>query len=130
MSSAGRILSRAAMSETIRTLHREDFEALHRAFNEAFSDYAVKMSISPEQLREMLTRRGWVPEASAAAFDDGRIVAFVANGIDHARGYNTGTGVVPTHRRGGLGTRLMERSFELLRERGVSRYVLEVIEAN
>lgn len=118
------------MSETIRELRGDDFEALHRAFNEAFSDYAVKMSISPEQLREMLTRRGWVPEASAAAFDDGRIVGFVANGIDHARGYNSGTGVVPSHRRRGLAAALMARSLDLLRVRGASRYVLEVIETN
>jgi ribosomal protein S18 acetylase RimI-like enzyme len=118
------------MSETIRQLRSDDFDALHHAFNEAFGDYVVTMSISPEQLREMLTRRGWVPEASAAAFEDGRIVGFVVNGIDHARGYNSGTGVVPSHRRRGLAAALMERSFDLLRGRGVTRYLLESMESN
>ena len=80
----------------IRTLTGADFDEIYRAFNEAFSDYIVKMTLSAEQLRELLTRRGWVPHASVAAFDDGRIVAFVLNAVDGERSYNSGTGVVPS----------------------------------
>jgi ribosomal protein S18 acetylase RimI-like enzyme len=114
----------------IRTLAHADFDALHSAFVEAFSDYVVKMSPTREQLLEMLTRRGWVPEASVAEFDNERIVAFTINGIDAGLAYDTGTGVAPSHRRLGLGRALMEGSFQLLRERGCSRYALEVLEAN
>ena len=114
----------------IRTLTADDFDFVHAAFADAFSDYVVKLSPTREQLLEMFTRRGWVPEASVAAFEGDRMVAFTINGIDDDAGYDSGTGVAPSHRRSGLGRELMERSFELLRERGCTRYVLEVIDSN
>ncbi len=114
----------------IRTLTSSDFDAVHAAFGEAFSDYVVKMTPTREQLYEMFTRRGWFPEVSVAAMDDGAMVAFTVNCIDGTLAYDSGTGVVPAHRRGGLGRALMDRSFELLRARGCTSYVLEVLEAN
>jgi GNAT superfamily N-acetyltransferase len=114
----------------IRTLIADDFDLVHRTFVEAFSDYVVPMAISSEQLREMLTRRGWVPEASVGVFEGERMVAFTLNGIDGDRGYDSGTGVVPSHRRHGLGRLAMDESFRVLREQGVREYVLEVIDTN
>lgn len=113
-----------------RTLTASDFDAVHAGFLDAFSDYVVKLSPTKEQLLEMLTRRGWVPEASVGEFEGERIVAFTLNGIDGESGYDSGTGVAPSHRRRGLAQLMMERSFELLREGGCRRYVLEVIDAN
>lgn len=114
----------------IRTLSADDFEIVHAAFLEAFSDYVVPLSPSREQLLEMLTRRGWHPAASVGMFENERLVAFTLNGIDGDAGYDSGTGVIPSHRRHGLARTMMERSFELLRERGCTRYVLEVIDSN
>jgi GNAT superfamily N-acetyltransferase len=99
----------------IRTLTHDDFESLFAAFTAAFSDYVVKLSPTREQLLEMFTRRGWRPELSVAAFEDDAIVAFTVNGVDGDAGYDSGTGVLPTHRRHGLGLALMEQSFDLLR---------------
>jgi ribosomal protein S18 acetylase RimI-like enzyme len=113
----------------IRTLTSADFESLHAAFLSAFSDYVVPFALTREQLAEMMTRRGWVPEVSVGAFDGDAMVAFTLNCIEGDRAYDTGTGVVPTHRRQGLGRDLMEKSFELLREH-CSTYVLEVLEPN
>ncbi|HET7434934.1 MAG TPA: GNAT family N-acetyltransferase, partial [Thermoanaerobaculia bacterium] len=103
---------------------------MHRAFVEAFSDYVVPFAPSREQLGEMLTRRGYVPEASVAAFDGDRIVAFTLNGVDGERAYDSGTGVVPSHRRQRFGERIMQASFDVLRGRGCREYLLEVIESN
>lgn len=114
----------------IRPLRAGDFEAVHAAFTEAFSDYVIKLSPSRDQLAEMLARRAWAPEASVGVFDGERIVAFTLNGIDGGAGYDSGTGVVPSHRRQGLARELMESSFALLRERGCTRYILEVIDLN
>jgi ribosomal protein S18 acetylase RimI-like enzyme len=114
----------------IRTLTAADLDAVVAAFNEAFSDYLVPLTFTREQLGEMQRRRGWVPEASVAAFEDGRMVAFTLNCIEGDRGYDSGTGVVPSHRRSGLARELMRRSFELLQERGCASYVLEVLEEN
>jgi ribosomal protein S18 acetylase RimI-like enzyme len=114
----------------IRTLTHSDLDAIHLAFVDSFSDYVIKLSPTREQLLEMFTRRGWVPELSVAAMDDGRIVGFTINGVDGDRGYDSGTGVVLSHRRRGLSRALMDRSCELLREAGCKEYVLEVLEAN
>jgi GNAT superfamily N-acetyltransferase len=114
----------------IRTLTADDFDAIHTAFNDAFSDYVVPFSLTREQLREMLTRRGWVPEASIAVEDEGRIVAFTLNGIDGRLAYDTGTGVVPTHRRRGLSAQVMHECERVLRARGCETYILEVIDTN
>jgi ribosomal protein S18 acetylase RimI-like enzyme len=111
----------------IRTLSHDDFESLCAAFTAAFSDYVVRLSPSREQLLEMFTRRGWVPELSVGAFDGDRMVAFTVNGVDGDRAYDSGTGVIPSHRRLGLARELMLRSFELLRPRA---YVLEVLDNN
>jgi len=107
-----------------------DFPTIHAAFLDAFSDYVIRIAPSPGQLEEMLTRRGYDPAASVGVFEDGRLVAFTLNGVDGQWGYDSGTGVVPSHRRRGLARRVMEESFALLRERGCTNYVLEVIESN
>jgi len=114
----------------MRTLTASDFDRVYAAFVEAFSDYVVKLSPTYEQLVEMTTRRGYVPEASAAIVEDDRIVAFTLNGIDGTSAYDTGTGVVPSHRRRGLGRATMELSESHLRARGCTHYVLEVLEQN
>jgi ribosomal protein S18 acetylase RimI-like enzyme len=114
----------------IRPLTDDDFEAVHRAFVEAFSDYVIPLAPPPDRLREMLTRRGYVASASVCAIEHDRIVAFTLNGIDGPHGYDSGTGVVPSHRRRGLARTMMERSFDLLRAHGGRDYVLEVIDSN
>ena len=114
----------------IRPLSPEDFDALHRAFIEAFSDYVVPLAPPADRLREMLTRRGYVPSASVCAIEDDRIVAFTLNAVDGDHGYDSGTGVIPSHRKLRLGRQMMEHSFELLRAHGCRDYTLEVIDSN
>ena len=113
-----------------RALKASDFEAVHSAFLEAFSDYVVKLTPTPEQLAEMLTRRGYCAEASAGVFEGDRLVAFALNCIENTRAYNTGTGVIPSHRHRGLGMRVMEFSYAGLRARGCTSYALEVFQQN
>lgn len=112
----------------IRPLTADDFDTVHEAFNTAFSDYLVPLQLTREQLAEMLRRRGWVPEMSVGAFEDERMIAFTLNAVEDGRAYDTGTGVIPTHRRRGLARELMQRSFELLRD--CTTYTLEVLEGN
>ncbi len=117
-----------------RSLAANDFDAVHRAFLEAFGDYAVPFQLTPAQLGELLRRRGYEPEASIGVFDGERIVAFTLNGLGEWRGtrtgYDTGTGVVPSHRGRGLTRRMMDASIDRLRARGASQYLLEVLQSN
>lgn len=114
----------------LRTLHHDDFDAVFTAFREAFSDYVVPFSPTREQLHEMLTRRGWAPHLSVGVFDGARMVAFTLNGFDDRAAYDSGTGVVPSHRRRGLGREMIDFILPLLRDAGAERYVLEVVESN
>jgi ribosomal protein S18 acetylase RimI-like enzyme len=114
----------------IRPLNTNDFPSLLACFNESFSDHLVPFILDEARLIEIIARRGVDLTASTGAFDGERMVAFTMNGIDGERAYDSGTGVVPAHRRTGLGRAVMDASFELLRERGKSEYVLEVLEAN
>jgi ribosomal protein S18 acetylase RimI-like enzyme len=114
------------MSE-LRALRADDFDSVHAAFLEAFSDYVVPFALTREQLTEMLARRAYRPAASVGVFDEGRLVAFTLNGVDGQTAYDTGTGVVPSHRRRGLGGAMLDFLLPRLREQGCTRYQLEVI---
>ena len=114
----------------IQPLTNTPLDALVTAFNEAFSDYLVKLTMTRSDLERMLTRRGYLADASVGAFDGERLVGFTFNGVDGTFAYDTGTGVVPMHRRRGLARVLMEHSFDLIRRAAANRYLLEVLEAN
>ena len=114
----------------IRTLTHDDFESLHAAFLAAFSDYVVKFALTPEQLAEMLTRRGWVPEAlgrrvrGRSAWSRSRSTASKATAPTTPAPASS-----PPTAAAASAAQLMERSFELLSDR-CSTYVLEVLEPN
>lgn len=97
------------------------------AFNAAFSDYAVPMAITPEGLAAMQQRRGYSAELSFGAFAGEQLVGFALTCADGERIYNSGTGVTPARRGGGLARRLVE---QVIGAASARRYVLEVIDRN
>ena len=112
----------------IKSLEKTDFDTLFRAFGRAFADYEVQLNA--EQLRAMLTRRGFDPALSFAAFDGAQIAAFTLNGIGNFNGvptaYDTGTGTLKEYRGTGLATEIFRHSMPHLRRAGVGQYLLEV----
>lgn len=116
----------------LKSLAGTDFGTLYDAFADAFADYEVR--IDGPQFRRMLRRRGFVPELSFAAFDGERIIAFTLNGIGNHEGvptaYDTGTGTLTAYRGQGLATRIFEHSIPYLKEAGIRRYLLEVLQHN
>ena len=120
----------AAGGEVFRTLTAGDFDAVVACFNEAFSDYAVRFSMTAPQLREINARRAVVFELSVGAFDGERLVGFTLNGFDRETAYDSGTGVVPSLRRQGLARGMMTFILPRLRDAGARRYLLEVIDTN
>jgi ribosomal protein S18 acetylase RimI-like enzyme len=115
----------------IRSLAGVGWEALAAAFNAAFADYVVPMVMTPASLAAMQHRRGYDAACSFGAFDGEHLVGFVLTCLDGDRAYNSGTGVVAAHRRGGLARRLVEAVIARATETGRMRsYVLEVIDSN
>lgn len=115
---------------TFRTLTDADFDAVLQTFGESFSDYVVPFALTAEQLREINARRGVRFDLSVGAFDDDRLVAFTINGFEGTTAYDSGTGVIPSHRRRGLAREMIEFVIPHLRDAGARRYLLEVIQAN
>ena len=116
----------------IRNLENIDFNTLFEGFSNAFSDYEIHFDKS--EVQSMLTRRGYVPELSFAAFDNGKIVAFTLNGIGMYNGiqtaYDTGTGTVKEYRGCGLAGEIFRYSLPFLKQAGISQYLLEVLQNN
>lgn len=122
------------MTLATRFLNDGDFTSIHGAWLEGFGDYAVRLELTEAQLREMIRRRGYSPEASVGVFEGTRLVAFTLNGTGTWSGesavYDTGTAVIPEFRRRGLGRQMLDYAIPALRDRGFARYVLEVLESN
>ena len=117
-----------------RCLKPEDFDALYKSFLAAFSDYVVSMAVSREQFRQRLVRDGVDLQMSVAAFDTDEMVAFSLNAPGEWQGlrtaYDSGTGVVPSHRGAGVGKNLFAYMSKVLVGRRVSQCLLEVISTN
>ncbi len=118
--------------ETIKSLKGIPYNAIFEAFSKAFKDY--EMQFNKEELQAMLIRRGFVPELSFAAFENNEIVAFTLNGIGSFNGiktaYDTGTGTIKEFRGKGLASKIFLHSIPFLKNAGVSKYLLEVLQHN
>ena len=108
------------MDMEIRTIHREEVDAHMASTSWAFGSQPVEEMIA-------LFRPHVVPERILAAFDDGEIVGgaawlpldvVVPGGTLSMAGVD-GVGVLPTHRRRGLLTRLMDRQLTEFHEAGI-----------
>lgn len=116
----------------ILSLKNTGFDTLFRSFENAFADYPVKFG--KEEVRSMLTRRGYNPELSFAAFDNGEIVSFILNGTgtfcNIPSAYDTGIGTIQEYRGKGIATEIFNYSLAPLRQAGIRQYVLEVLQDN
>jgi len=117
-----------------KTLDNTSIEIIHKAFIDAFSDYQVKMEMPIWKFEQMLLRRGYVPEMSIGAFINETLIGFVLNGCRILNGkltiYDIGTGVVRKYRRQGVIIKILSDIKDLIKEKNVKEYVLEVIKSN
>jgi ribosomal protein S18 acetylase RimI-like enzyme len=118
----------------IKQLKGIDTEVIHDCFTRAFEDYVEPFKLSVSQLKHMIERRGYDENISFGAFDKGSLVGFTLNGKGFWTGektaYDTGTGMVKAYRELGLATRIFEESLEILKQEGITQYLLEVIKTN
>ena len=109
-------------------------QTLHQTFIEAFSDYQVKMDLPYWKFQQMLVRRGYDSGISVGAFKDKTLVAFALTGVRCWNGkvtaYDIATGVVPEYRRHGITSAMFVHIKNLLKEKQVEQYLLEVIKSN
>lgn len=118
----------------IQTLSGTSVETIHEAFIDAFSEYEVPIDMPVEKLQEMMVARDLNPDFSVGCFEGEKLVGFILTGYREAGGrktcYDGGTGVVKAYQRKGIGERMLKELLQLLKEKGVSKFVLEVLENN
>lgn len=117
-----------------RALDKISIETLHKTFLDAFSDYQVNIALPLWKFEQMLQRRGYVSQLSIGAFENEILVGFVLNGFRSWNGkptvYDLGTGVIVEYRRQGITSNMLLNIKELLKQKQVEQYLLEVIESN
>ena len=116
----------------IKSLGYTDLDTIFEAFHRAFSEYEVQ--VDKMELQAMFKRRGFCADLSFAAFEGDQIVAFTCNGVGTFEGksmaYDTGTGTLKEYRGKGLATQIFEYSIPYLKEKGITHYLLEVLQHN
>lgn len=116
------------------TLDNTPIAEIHHAFVSAFSDYSVKIDMPLDKFIAFAKGNSVDFSLSAGTLEDSRLCGFILNGIREKDGiwtaYDSGTGVTPQYRKQGLTKRLFAFLLPLLREKGVKRYLLEVIQTN
>ncbi len=122
----------AADGNEVRVEHLSErqLDALIEAQNSIFEDYIIQIRSSRQFFMDFLRSVGGSLREVIVSLDEGRIVGYVCPVIDGDDAWIGGLGVLPSHRRKGIGTKLMLAAEEECRGRGVRGVTLEVIEGN
>lgn len=118
----------------IITLDGIPLSEITSCFNEAFSDYFMKFKVTESYLEQRWKGAAVDYSLSAGVMNDGKLVGFIVNGVRDLNGlktaYNTGTGVVPSHRGNGLTEKMYQFLAPKFSENGIQSLSLEVIQEN
>jgi ribosomal protein S18 acetylase RimI-like enzyme len=106
-----------------------DMSALAELFNAGFAEYLVPMSMDESGLREYVDTNGVDLECSRIAVEE-QAVAFTLIARRGTDGWVAGMGTVPSHRKRGVGERVLLAGVEAAREAGSRTVTLEVIDRN
>lgn len=118
----------------IKTLEKTSLAQITQTFNEAFSDYFIRLQFTEQAMAAKIKSEGIRLSLSAGAFEKGQLVGFILHGFDRVDGiptiYNAGTGVVPSFRGKRITQALYSYLIPYLKNKGVHHHVLEVIDTN
>lgn len=119
---------------TVQSLACIDVHTLRSCFNTAFKNYYKPVYLSRQEFADKLITEAIDLKLSFGIFDDEELVGFILNGIDIANNqrvaYNAASGILPEYRGYKLSYLMFENNIEQLKQSGISKIVLEVIEQN
>lgn len=112
-----------------------DFPRIITTFDEAFADYYLKAKASCERwLYNRCVKNGVAFDCSVGAFDGERMVGITLVGLDDWLGvpaaFDAGTGIIPDYRGRGLAREMFNLAAPRLKERGIRKFLLEVLQVN
>ena len=116
-------------------LSEEKFPQIAGTFDEAFADYYQKSTRKAETwLFNRAAKNGVEWDYSVGAFDGERMVGITLIGISVWMGklaaFDAGTGIVPDYRGRGLAAEMFQLAVPKLKQRGVTKFLLEVLQVN
>jgi ribosomal protein S18 acetylase RimI-like enzyme len=118
----------------VQSLACIDVQTLRNCFNAAFKNYYTSLQLSREQFADKLIMEAIDLKLSFGIFDGDELVGFILNGIDISGSqkvtYNAASGILPDYRGYKLSYLLYEHSIRQLKEAGITKIILEVIEQN
>ena len=114
----------------IRHLELDEIDALVNAQTEIFADYIIPMRSSRDFFMDFTRSVGGKPRDILIALSGDDIVGYVNPVLDGEEAWIGGLGVVPSHRRKGIGRQLMIAAEDFARDSGVEEILLEVIVGN
>ncbi len=123
------------MSVQYKYLTKEDFPQAHATMVEAFSDYQLDMShMTAERQWLRNVKNGVQYDCSVGAYDGQRMVGLTFVGLDDHQGeksaFDAATGIIPAYRGQGIAKGMFEHILPRLHERGVTKFLLEVLKPN
>lgn len=119
---------------TYQCLAGQSYAEIADCLNLAFSDYALPVQLSAEQVEAFFTSSGTDLRLSYGAFYGNHLIGFMVNACSVYNGervvFDVATGVVPEHRGKKVFTNLFSFAEGELRKQGVEKYYLEVLQQN
>lgn len=117
-----------------KSLKDISYTEIANCLNLAFSDYALPIQFTEDQLQSHFTASGVDKELSYGAFSDGKMVGFIINSCciynNEKAVFDVGTGVIPEHRGNKVFTGLFAYTEQELRKHKIKKYYLEVLQQN
>ena len=98
--------------------------------NQSYVDYYVPMRLSPDQMASIDRFYDIDLDRSVMAMSDDNLVGMALLSVRGDRGWMSGVGVLPEHRRRGIASAMVSRLVEGARQAGVCEISLEVIAQN
>ena len=123
------------MAYRYESLSEDVIPEVYRTFVEAFSDYPLDVSQTSEEVfRNRALKNAVDLNSSIGVYYQDKMVGYTLVGVDYWKNapsaFDVGTGIVKTHRGKGIAKEMFRYIIPKLRERGVKRFVLEVLQEN
>ncbi|TQR17349.1 GNAT family N-acetyltransferase [Psychrobacillus vulpis] len=119
---------------TFKTMEHLTFKEAHELFTSGFEGYFIPMKMPMDTFIARFGNDNLSAALSVVMFDEDKPIGFVLQGIREVNGekiaWNGGTGIVPEYRGKKLGTILMEKALELLKQQQVDIATLEALSIN
>lgn len=114
----------------MRPADQVNLDAFILAFNLAYSDYYIKIMMSPRSFENLLHRDSINWQYSVAATDGDKVVGTALLAHRGERGWIGGVGVIPEYRQQGIGRQMMTYLIDNARLLQLQEVALEVITVN